>query len=116
MWADIRSARSILWKVRHGHQMTYRERRVFMDILRFTRKLIIVAIPALELALLALPTRFQSEHMKRKKVLSARIRMDAFFEDAVGAFVKETKRKQHLRASSEDIPTIWRWIMRRTRC
>merc|ERR1719295_1769987 len=115
MWTDIKTAVKILRRFVRGKELSYRERRqlrrVALDILRFVPMLIIVLIPALELALPAilylfpniLPSRFQTEHMKlekRKKVLAARIGLAAFFEDTLTEFVKETKRKQEIIGST----------------
>eukprot|EP01084_Bolivina_argentea_P087786 158545_1 len=106
MWTDIRSASKILRKLRREGELTYRERRqlrrVALDAFKFIPMLIIVLIPFLEAALPfflymfpnMLPSRFQTEHMKlekRKKLLSARIGLAAFFEDTLHEYMKELK-------------------------
>eukprot|EP01084_Bolivina_argentea_P232155 391340_1 len=109
MWTDIGAAWKILLKFLKTGELTYRERRqlrrVTMDVLRFVPMFIIVAIPFLEVGLPfllycfpnMLPSRFQTEHQKiekRKKLLTARLGLTAFFEDTLLEFVKETKSKQ----------------------
>ena len=129
LWADVRTARDLLFKMLRGHALTRRERKQLLrttsDLFRLVPFSMFVIIPFMEFALPfalrifpnLLPSTFQDslkaeENMKRE--VKSRIAMAQFFQETLEELAKEQKRKARRRkeelmeagVSSEDDDTI----------
>jgi len=111
LWADIKTATSLIGRLARGHKLSWREqrqlKRTILDVLRFIPFMFFVLVPALELALPLvlwlfpnmLPSGFATKHQKeenQKKLLSGRIKYAKFVSSLHSTYLERIEDDEEL--------------------